>query len=220
VALLASAAALSAQQRPALYGVVADESTWQPVASARVTILETGDETATGPKGTFVFPEPPLGRVSVKVEASGFPAMVQEVEVRADETLFVQFVLPNVYAVLDEILVQGWRNRSASTEPRTAADLLAMEVRGILGNTGTVGADDSAILLRGVSSISLQSDPVVYLDGVRMSGGPGEAILALSLIPASDVRDIRVLRGPTAAFLQGSADGVIEVWTKSGPNER
>jgi hypothetical protein len=217
--LLGSADRLAAQQGPTLYGVVADESSWQPVASARVTLIETGVETETGLRGTFVFASPPLGRVSIRVEAPGFPAMVQEVEVTTDETLFVQFVLPDLAAVLDEILVVG-RSRSATSEPRTAADLLTMEVRGALGNSGMVGVGGSTIMLRGVSSISLQGDPVVYLDGVRMSGGPGEAFLALAMIPASDVRDIRVSRGPTSSFLRGSADGVIEIWTKSGSNQR
>lgn len=218
--LLASTTALAGQQNSAIHGVVADESTWQPVASARVTLLETGEETATDTHGTFVFRHPPLGHVSIRVEAPDLPAMVEEVEVTPDAALFVQFVLPDVHAVLEEIFVTARRDPTESSEPRTAADLLAMEVRGILGNTGVVGADDSGIMLRGVSSISLQADPLVYLDGVRMSGGAGEAFLILSQIPASDVRDIRVSRGPTASFLRGSADGLIEVWTKSGPNAR
>lgn len=222
VLLLAPATALPAQETTALYGVVADGSTWQPVRSARVTLLETGDETVTGPNGTFVFEHPPLGRVSIRVDAPDFPGMVEEVEVTADAALFVQFVLPDMLTVLDEILVLGRRSHAAleSSEPRTAADLLTMEVRGILGNRGTVGGDDSRILLRGVGSITLQGDPVIYLDGMRMSGGPGEALLTLSMIPASDVQDIRVSRGPTGSFLTGSADGVIEVWTRSGPNRR
>ncbi len=222
VALLACAASLPAQQESAIHGVVANESTWRPVSSARVTLVETGDETQTGEKGTFVFRNPPHGRVSIRVEAPGFPVMVEEVEVTAEASLFVQFILPQIHAVLDEILVlaRSGLSRTESGEPRTAADLLAMEVRGMLGNSGMVGADGAAILLRGVGSISLQGDPVVYLDGVRMGGGPGEALLALAQIPASEIRDIEILRGPAASFLKGWADGVIEVRTKSGSDRR
>ena len=218
VSCLACAATLPAQQESAIHGVVADESTWRLVSSARVTLVETGDETLTGRNGTFVFPRPPLGRVTIRVEAPGFPVMVEEVEVTANAALFVQFVLPHVDAVLDEILVLARRSPSQadSGEPRTAADLLAMEVRGVMGNRGMVGADDAAILLRGVGSMSLPGDPELYLDGVRMGGGPGEALAALELIPASEIRDIRILRGPAASFIRGSADGVIEVRTKSG----
>jgi hypothetical protein len=220
VSLLARPAAASAQQEPAIHGVVADESTWRPVSAARVTLVETGVETRTGDNGTFVFPDPPLGRVSIRVEAPGFPTMVEEVEVTADASLFVQFILPNVHAVLDEIFVLARSNRPQSASALTAADLLAMEVRGVLGNSGMVGADGPAMMLRGVGSISLQGDPVIFLDGVRMSGGAGEALLALARIPASEIRDIRVLRGPAASFLRGSADGVIEVRTKSGADKR
>jgi hypothetical protein len=223
VALLACAASLPAQQESAIHGVVADESTWRLVSSARVTLVETGDETLTGAKGTFVFRNPPLGRVSIRVEAPGFPAIVEEVEVTANASLFVQFVLPHFHAVLDEILVlaRSGQPQRDSGQPLTAADLLAMKVRGIMGNPGMVGADGSGIMmLRGVGSISLQGDPVIYLDGVRMSGSPGEALLALAQIPASEIRDIQILRGPAASFLTGSADGVIEVRTKSGPDQR
>jgi hypothetical protein len=223
VPLLACAASLPAQQESAIHGVVANESTWRPVSSARVTLVETGDETQTGDKGTFVFRNPPHGRVSIRVEAPGFPVMVEEVEVTAEASLFVQFILPQIHAVLDEILVlaRSGQPQRDSGEPLTAADLLAMKVRGIMGNSGMVGADGSAVMmLRGVGSISLQGDPVIYLDGVRMSGSPGEAVLALAQIPASEIRDIQVLRGPAASFLKGLADGVIEVRTKSGSDRR
>ena len=42
----------------------------------------------------------------------------------------------------------------------------------------------------------------------------------LANIPASDVKQIRILGGPTTAFLQGSANGAIHVETKSGPDGR
>jgi len=50
-----------------------------------------------------------------------------------------------------------------------------------------------------------------------MSGGLGRALEVLSQIPAAHVKEIRVLRGPSSAFLQGSATGVIYVETRSGP---
>ena len=37
-----------------------------------------------------------------------------------------------------------------------------------------------------------------------------------AIVP-SNVRQIRILRGPAAAFLEGSANGAIYVETKSGP---
>jgi outer membrane receptor protein involved in Fe transport len=52
-----------------------------------------------------------------------------------------------------------------------------------------------------------------------MAGDFRDALHRLQQIPASDVKDIQILRGPVAAFLQGSADGAIFIRTRSGPDE-
>ena len=102
--------------------------------------------------------------------------------------------------------------RAAAADPR--ATTLPLRVG------AAMRCDDyGAFGLAWKSAISLGGEPDIYLDGVRMAGGFGEALSLLRQIPASDVRDIQILRGPAAAFLHGSADGVIHVRTKSGRNE-
>ena len=211
----------AAQEQVLLTGVVADEAASTPVASAKVTVVGTGLQTYSQANGTFAFPDAPLGPVLIRVEAPGFTSLVQEVVVRRGAVVFVQFILPKVHAFLDELLVVGRRGERAPalSEVRSAADLLAGQIPGVTGNSGIVGQNRSPVLLRGVRSFSLGGEPDIYLDGVRMAGGFGEALSLLRQIPASDVRDIQILRGPAAAFLHGSADGVIHVRTKSGRNE-
>jgi outer membrane receptor protein involved in Fe transport len=210
-----------AQERVLLAGVVADEVTSTPVASAKVTLIGTDLEVLSLANGTFAFEDAPLGPVTVRVQAPGYATMAQEVVVREEAVVFVQFILPGVQALLDEILVVG--RRSATTpsisETRTAADLIAGQIPGISGNSGIVGLNRSTVQLRGVSSISIQREPALFLDGVRMAGSFGDALQLLQQIPASDVRDVRILRGPTAAFLQGSPDGAIYVRTRFGRDE-
>lgn len=213
---------LATAQEPALLtGLVADESTWTPVASALVTLVGTGLETESEENGTFTFSDPPLGPVSVRVDAPGFASMVHEVVVRRGAVVYVQFVLPTVTAFLEELLVVGQRTErtSALAEARTAADLLAGRIAGFNRDSGIVGADRSRVFTRGVRTFTLGGEPDVYLDGIRMAGGFGEALQLLRQIPASDVKEIEVLRGPAAAFLQGSAHGAIQVRTRSGSNE-
>ena len=221
--LLASAfgSSPSAAQQVLLTGVVADEATLTAVASAKITIVGQDLETYSQANGTFALPDAPLGPVSIRVEAPGFASVVQEVVVRRDVVLYVQVILPKVHAFLDELLVVGRRDRrtSALSQVRSAADLLARQIPGVTWNSGIVGQNRSPILLRGVRSISLGGEPDIYLDGVRMAGGVGEALSLLRQIPASDVRDIEILRGPAAALLHGSADGVIHVRTRSGTHE-
>ena len=212
----------AAQEQVLLTGVVAAEATWTPVASAKVTVVGTDLETYSQTNGTFALPDAPLGPVSIRVDAPGFPSMVQEVVVKRDTVVHVQFILPNVTAFLDELLVVGRRGErtSALSDARSAADLLAGQIPGVTGNSGIVGQNRSRVLLRGVRSITLGGEPDIYLDGVRMGvGGLGEALSLLRQIPASDVKDIQILRGPAAALLHGSPDGVIHVRTKSGPYE-
>lgn len=211
----------SAQEEPVLLaGVVADEVTWSPVDSARVTILGTDLEIFSRPNGTFEFTDVPLGPVTVRVDADGFTSMVEEVVVSEGALVFVQFALPSVAAFLDEILVTGRRSAapSAVSESKSAVDLLVGRLPGVNGSPGRVGLELSEVRLRGVGSFSGGGEPAVYLDGIRMAGSFGDVVTVLRQIPASDVEEIRLLRGPAAAFLHGSADGVIDIRTKSGPD--
>ena len=207
-------ASVVAQQQAVLWGVVSDAVTGEIVDAAAVTLVGTGIETRTAVDGIFEFPDAPLGFVTVRVQAPGYPAVVEQVEMTPGTVRIMQVILPSVDAVLREILVVVPATDAARRgDARSAADLLA---RKVLGITATGGPYDSPILLRGVNSISVNSEAVIFLDGVRLSNGFGNAMDLLRLISAADVKEIRVLPGPAAAFLQGSASGAILVETKFG----
>ncbi|HET9947631.1 MAG TPA: carboxypeptidase regulatory-like domain-containing protein [Longimicrobiales bacterium] len=205
-----------AAQQPSVHGVVVDEGTWTPVEAAVVSLAGTALRTTSRADGTFTIEGAPVGPATIRVEAPGFPTMVQQIDVRRGVLVYVQFIMPRMDAFLDELLVVGARQGLDVSEPRTAADFLVGEVPGILRNEGMVGRTESRLRLRGVSSITLHQDPVVYLDGVRLAGSVSEALAVLSQIPATEVESVEVLRGPAAAFLHGAADGVIHVRTKTG----
>ena len=201
-----------------LGGVVVDESTGQPVEAATVLLVGTDIETETGTYGGFAFTEAPLGTVSVRVTAPGHPSVVQEVDVRSDRIVFLQVLVPSFAALLSELLVSVRGNESMAQlegAQLTAADLLAIKVPSTRVTTGDIGKDDYQIRLRGYGSFTQDVQPLVIIDGVRVSGTAETAFDVLSQIPASDVEDIQVLRGPTAAFLYPfAANGVVEVRTK------
>jgi outer membrane cobalamin receptor len=144
--------------------------------------------------------------------------VVEEIDIGQDAVLFVQIRLPTVPAVLRELLVVAPAPDAAATrDARTAADLLALQLPGINANSGVVGRNNAVVLPRGATSLSLGSEPAIYLDGVLMAGGVARAQETLSQIPASNVKAIRVLRGPASAFLHGSATGAIYIETRRGP---
>ena len=199
-----------------LQGIVVHESTGQPFESATVSVLGTDIKTQTGRYGDFAFPDVHFGLMSVRVTARGHPSLVQEVDVTADGIVFLQFLLPSISAVLSELLVGVSRDEPMAS-PLTAADLLSIKVPSARVRSGNVGKTDYAIRLRESGTSFTQSvEPLVFVDGVMISG-LGGAFEALSQISASDVEDIKVLRGPTAAFLYPmAANGVVLVKTRWG----
>ena len=206
-----------------LQGFVADELTGEVITSARVTIVGTETETRTDEAGTFAFADPPLGDVSLRVQAEGYPVVVDKAEVRPDEVVYVYVRLPQVQIVLGELMIVARASASEDAAEglhgaQTAAHLLARQVPGLVNVTGIVSRNDQTTVLRGQNSIR-GSEPVVLLDGIRLTRGPLGAMEALTRIPAEQVRRIRVLRGPAAAFIQGAASGAIVVETKSHHDE-
>ena len=201
-----------------LQGVVTDEVSGVGIASATVTLVASGVQARTTADGIFSFSAVSPGRVSVRAQAAGYPTVVEEIEVGRDAVVFVQIRLPSVTAVLNELLVVAPPTGAPpGRDARSAADLLALQLPGINANSGVIGRNNGSVLPRGATSLSLGSEPAIYLDGVLMGGGFARAQETLSQIPASNVKTIRVLRGPASAFLQGSATGAIYIETRRGP---
>ena len=199
-----------------LQGVVVDEATGQAVESATVSVVGTDLQTQTGRYGDFAFPDIQLGLISLRAAAPGHPSIVQEVELTGDGIVFVQFRLPSVAAVLSELLV-GVQREEPIAGPATAADLLAIQVPSTRVTSGHVGKTDYTIQLRtSASTLTQNGEPLILIDNVMISR-VGQAMEALSQIPASDVESIEILLGPAATVRYPmAANGVVLVRTRSG----
>lgn len=201
-----------------LQGVVLDQSTYQPVDSATVSLVGTDMTVTTGKWGAFAFPDAPLGPVSVRVSKPGHPTMTEDVEVKDGHVMYVQIALPSVTAMLNELLVRTGRPRKASSEDaRTAADMLADRVPRARMHSGIVGKTDFVIQLRAATTLTGSLDPIILIDGVMLANS-SDAFEALERIPASDVDEIEILQGAEAFKYPYSANGVINVKTKKGKN--
>lgn len=198
-----------------LQGVVVDEMTFEPIRSATITIIETGQSVGTNMFGSFAFPDPPIGPVTLRITAPDHVTIVQDVQVRENRIAHLQVELPHISSILSGVLVRGQPGAVAS-EPTTAADIVGRRVPGLLTPQAGVGDVDRAVRLRGVSSFTQGGDPHLFVDGVRIEGA-GAIYERLTRIPADDVERVDVLRGPAAAFLYPyAANGIIHVYTKSG----
>jgi hypothetical protein len=224
-ALLTALASPAAAQRPTdsaaaharLQGVVALESSYEAVAGATVEVVDSEVRAVTGVFGGFALPDAPLGTVWVRVTAPGHPSVRQEVTIAEGRVVYVQFLLPSLTAMLDSLLVGiPPAPQVGAAQAESALELLALEVPSINAfSSGVVGQTNYGIRLRGVSTISGNQQPLLVIDGVIASFSGADAFDILSQIPAEEVEDIEVLRGPAAAFLYPqAANGVIHVKTK------
>lgn len=97
----------------------------------------------------------------------------------------------------------------------------------VIPGTGQVGAGPR-IKIRGTNSFSLNDQPLIYVDGVRVANDVATGIVVQAFGSAivsrlndfdPDIIDhIEILRGPAAATLYGTeaANGVIQIFTKRG----
>lgn len=232
VALAAAVAlprAVDAQEYGALTGVVLDETDLVPVRGADISISGFDLRAAASEDGHFLLADVPPGTLTVRVQAPGYATLVESLELAGGEATVIHFHMSRVTAVLDSLLVAAMgpdgRSRGHSEgaitpgegELRTAAELFLTSVPGLSARRpdGSAGSGLS-VLMRGVSSFVLSSQPHIYLDDVRIdAGGTDGAITVLDQIPASSVRRIRVLRGPASVsrYPQAAA-GVILIETR------
>ncbi|MFZ5942431.1 MAG: SusC/RagA family TonB-linked outer membrane protein [Bacteroidota bacterium] len=100
--------------------------------------------------------------------------------------------------------------------------IAGVQISATAGGAGT----SSRILIRGIKSLSANSQPLIVIDGIQIDNTADGATWlggvdygnSLGGISPDDIETTTVLKGPTAAALYGSkgANGVILITTKSG----
>lgn len=229
--------ATQAQESGRLEGIVLDDQTLQPVEGARVSVSGESDPLFTAQDGSFSFGLFPVGVVQLRVQLDGYSSALEQVEVVAEEGTFLQLSMTPIAATLAELIARSGRRRADldaveagdSDSSRTVAELLSQRLPGVTVDRGSgVLGGGVEVRIRGVGSISGAREPAIFLDGIRLNPSrppdlslrttPGLQIL--DEIPASQVRSVRVLRGPSASAAYGeSADGVILIETDRGQSE-
>lgn len=217
-----------AQDGGSIVGEVVDNVTLEPVVGATITVVSRELTAATNEDGHFSLRGVPPGNISVRVEQLGYITIVGEVEVRSNSVTFVQFPLSPMAFLLDELRVVADRPEDEvedggsyteiipdeSDSARNALELLTTRVPSLMVRTDAIGGTTrSEIRIRGNASVSQSNMPSIYIDGARAD------IVYLEDLSATEVRRIRVLRGPSAASLYpDAANGVIlvDTWRTRG----
>ena len=245
LALVAAAAPIAHAQQGTISGTVRVEGAQRPLPGAQVSVEgQPGKETITDASGQFRLVGVTGTTVTVNVRALGFRPSSQSVAVG---TTTVRFLMSERAIELNQVVVTGTaggeqlRSLGTSVAKVNVADVVAQTavpsidalLNGrtpgvvVLPGTGQVGAGAN-IRIRGIGTFSLSSQPLVYVDGIRVNNSTGSGlsvqafgsgvISRLNDFDPSEIETIEVLKGPAAATLYGTeaARGVINIITKKG----
>lgn len=227
-----------------LSGRVTDAATGESIPGANVIIAALNRGASTNMEGEYSIPNVPAGNYVLEARFLGYQTVRRNIEVVSGEELVVNFELTVEALSMDELIVTGTAgdtrrravgnavSRVSATEimersSRTnVTELLQSQTPGLtlIPGSGTAGTAAN-IRLRGAGSITARTQPIIYVDGVRINSGTlgnfdvfGQSTSALDAINPDDIESIEIIKGPAASTLYGAeaAAGVIQIITKKG----
>jgi TonB-linked SusC/RagA family outer membrane protein len=222
-------------------GRVTDARTGQAISAAQVHIAALDIGVLTQLNGGYVLLNVPAGTHTLQAVRIGYRTVTAEVTVTDGATVVQDFMMEEDALRLDEVIVTGTPggarrralgNAVSRLDASAIATSPAVRVEQVIGNSvpgvrmmapASMAGGESSIRIRGSSSLALQGDPLIYVDGVRISSrkafdGRGSATSRLQDIDPAMIESIEIIKGPAAATLYGTeaSNGVIQIITKKG----
>ncbi len=239
------------QSQGSISGRVTDAVTRAPLDQVAVRIEGPGLGAVTSNDGRYTIRNVPPGTYRATARRVGYTPLTQTVTIVPDSTAAVNFALTAAATKLNEVVTTAVGDQRryevgnvistinadsiVPTAPITSlTDLISARAPGVeVEETGGLTGSGEAIRIRGQSSLVLQGDPIVIIDGVRQDNTSGStAMLPLAgligpVTPSpsrlndlnfTDIQSIDVLKGPAASTEYGTdaANGVIVITTKHG----
>ena len=233
---------LAAQGTATVTGIILATGSEAPISNAQIAAQGTNRLTLSDESGRFRLTGLPAGEVTLVVRRVGFRPVTQRVTAGTDG---LRIMLSETPIELNALVVTGTagavekRSVGNSVSTIAAADQVQASAVGdmgalingrapgviVTGGTGRAGTGTS-LNIRGRSTLSLNQQPLIYIDGVRVSNeqgtGPrvqgGNVISRLDDIAPEDIESIEIIKGPAAGTLYGTeaANGVVQIITKKG----
>ncbi len=238
------------QSGGAIGGRVVDAVTRAPLDQVAVHIEGSSIGAATASDGRYAIRNVSPGAYRLTARRVGYTPLTKTVAVATDSTTTVDFALPAAPTRLNEMVTTAVGDQRryevgnvistinadsiAPTAPITSlTDLISARAPGVtVEETGGLTGSGEAIRIRGQSSLVLQGDPIVIIDGLRQDNSPGGGALVplagrapatwspsrLNDLDFADIQSIDVLKGPAASTEYGTdaANGVIVITTRHG----
>lgn len=245
--LLPAFADSAAAQQQSVGGRVVNANTREPISEAQIQIVGTERGTLSQTNGRFLLLNVPGEQVTLLVTRIGFRTLERTVQVGAADLVLA---LEPTAVELDAVVVTGTpgvqrvralgnvmgRVEAAELQeiaaPASVRDLIGARVPGVslARGEGTVGSG-GATAIRGVGSLSLSHEPLVYVDGVRIDNRPTTAGAGAAYrggparindLNLEDIESIEIIKGPAATTLYGTeaSNGVIQIITKRGRTQQ
>ena len=237
---------VAAAQQGSVTGRITEEATGQPMPDVRVLVTGTSLSAASSQQGVYTL-RLPAGTYQLRAVRVGYQSLARSITVAAGETATLDLALKAVPYALEEVVVTATGEQlrrelgndvgriDATTVAQTApvssiSQVLSGRVAGVnvLQSSGVTG-QGSRIRVRGLSSVSLSNEPVVYIDGIRVASETplsaanqnfigGTLVSHLNDLNPEDIESIEIVKGPSAATLYGTqaANGVVRITTKRG----
>ncbi len=231
-------------QTATISGTITDAATGEPLIGASVLVTELGTGASSNLDGEYTITNVPYGSYNLRISFVGYTTLRETIEVN-QATIERNFELRVDPRGLEDVVVTsqaieresrslGYSISSVSGEEISAVrdasviSSLSGRVPGldVTQQSGNLGGS-TRIVLRGVSSLAGDNQPLFVVDGVpisnsnindeRLSGTVDVGNRANDINP-DDIESVTVLRGAAAAALYGqrARNGVIMVTTKRG----
>jgi TonB-linked SusC/RagA family outer membrane protein len=241
-----------AQTGGVISGTVTAANSREPLGGALVQIEGTRLGAQTAANGTYRIVNVSPGSHTVSARILGRARSSKQVTVADGGSATVDFALERAVTTLEAIVTTGTPMESSKRElgnaigivnaseisalaPPPNAQQLLNNVAGVrvASAGGDVGSGGNT-RVRGASSMTLSSEPLLYIDGVRVNnssadnGGFGVGVDSryppsrINDINPDEIESIEVVKGPAAATLYGTeaSNGVINIITKKGVKGR
>jgi TonB-linked SusC/RagA family outer membrane protein len=227
----------------AVSGTVTD-SAGLPIVAVTMLVEGTQFGAITDAVGRYRIAGVRAGQQTVVARRIGYQPVSKKVDVQDGASASLDFVLAASVSSLKALVVTGTTGAvERITQAAVVSSVDAADIQSVMPATdavqllaGTVaGASVSAtggqtgdalhMYIRGPSSVFLNNEPLVFIDGIRVNSTPrallglgGQQGNPLEELNPDDIASMEIVKGPAAATLYGAdaSAGVINILTKHG----
>ncbi len=220
-------------QTKEISGIISDKN-GTPLEKATISVKGENTATTSNPNGTFkISVNSPtaillisyLGSKPVEFSVAGKATILASINV---ETKLGEVVVIGYGKARRANLTSAQTTVSAKDIEKTVNTTVEQAIQGrspgvyVTQNSGQPGGGMS-VTIRGISSITGNTEPLYVIDGVQIQGQPvsfgaQSSSNPLAGLNPADIDDIQILQGPSATAIYGSraANGVLLITTKRG----